>query len=210
MYVDNESYKDEWIVCTYDNAILLAIADEDGGNRHKYFSDTMKYFQTEKNAMVSVVSTNLYSACPVSTMTEYLQKNEIFVIHTHGTQTSFKLSETEYYNMNDLKGVDLSNINFALLLTCETGVGFDPMNIENNTPVNIIEQMVICGARTVVGFNETTWVSDCNKFAPELTRKIMIEGMGVQEAIEDIDYTFYGKNMMNIAEVAGDVNNQIH
>ena len=86
---------------------------------------------------------------------------------------------------------------------------FNPSHISNNTPVNIIEQMVICGAENVVGFNDTTMVVDCNKFAPDITSKLISEGLSVDDAINDINYTSYIKDMSSIAVVAGNGNNKL-
>ena len=69
--------------------------------------------------------------------------------------------------------------------------------------------MVVCGARTVIGFNDTTLVSDCNKFAPDLTEKLMDDGLTIDDAIEQMNYTTYNANMSNIAVVAGDGNNKL-
>ena len=108
--------------------------------------------QTEKNGKVSITSTVRYSSASVATMIGYLQSSNIFIVHTHGRQNGFKISNsgTTYITLTDLTGQNLSNLSFALLMTCNTGDNYNPANITNNTPVNIIEQMVICGAETVL------------------------------------------------------------
>lgn len=103
----------------------------------------------------------------------------------------------------------MSNLSFALLMTCNTGVNYNPTHITHCTPVNIIEQMVICGAETVVGFNDETWVSDCNKFGPDITFKLISGGLSVVDAIDRISYTSYRKDMSSIAVVAGNGNNTL-
>jgi hypothetical protein len=94
-------------------------------------------------------------------------------------------------------------------MTCYTGRNYNITNITNNTPVNIIEQMVICGAETVVGFNDLTRVSDCNKFGPDITNKLIIDGLSVEDAINRIDYSSYETDMSTIAVIAGNKTNKL-
>lgn len=140
-----------------------------------------------------------------------MQSYDYFVIHTHGSKTGFKINGTTANNltMSELSGTDLSNIDFALLLTCYTGQDFDSSHIINNTPVNIIEQMVICGAETVIGFNNETKVTDCNRFAPALLERVFVDGMLLEEALDDISYLLYYYNMKERCEIAGDVDQVI-
>ena len=111
--------------------------------------------------------------------------------------------------MWDIAQIDLSNISFALLLTCYTGQNFSQNHIIYNTPTNIIEQMVLCGAETVVGFSDKTYVSDCNKFAPLLIYYLIHEEYTIQDAIEAIDYSSYKTNMSYNAEIAGNANKKL-
>lgn len=205
--------KGNWMVLNHDKSILLAINDSDGWNRHLYFGPTESNLQTAKNGTVSITSTIQYSSASVPTMLNYLQSNKIFIVHTHGAQDAFKIansdSDKQYINMDDIKTKDLSNLSFALLLTCNTGANYNPYHITSNSPVNIVEQMVICGAETVVGFSDTTYVIDCNDFAIDITEKLIKGGLSVEDAIDSINYTFYVKNMSQIAVIAGNKNNKL-
>ena len=158
---------------------------------------------------MSIVSTARYSSCSISDMINYLQSSDIFIVHTHGEKTGFKISNTgtTAITISDLNGVDLSNIKFALLLTCDTGKDYDLSHITNKTPVNIVEQMVICGAETVVGFDDLTYVDDCNLFAPALANQLINGGLAVDDAIVAIDYSSYYIDMSSISVVAGNENN---
>ena len=208
-YTEDTNYRDEWII--QYTSILLAIDGTDNASRHTYFTDTQTNLETKRNGCASIVTTVRYSAATVTEMINYLQSNDVFIVHTHGKQTGFKISNTgtKFIHLNDLNGQDLSNISFALLMTCNTGDNYNVTNITNNTPVNIVEQMVICGAETVVGFNDITYVSDCNDFASDLTDKLVNEGMSIREAIGDIEYGSYIKNMSNIAVIAGNEHNKL-
>ncbi len=91
--------------------------------------------------------------------------------------------------MTEISNLDLSCMKLALLLTCQTGVDSDASHIANNTPANIIEQMVCQGAETVIGFLSDTLVSDCNKFASNIFNKMLVCHMSVADSIANIDYT---------------------
>ena len=198
--------QDEWSICTpVDTSILLAIDDSDGWARDSYFSKTKTNLQTAKNRKVCLTSTVKYTSESVVSMIDYLKSSDIFIIHTHGSKTSFKISNTspQSITMENIETVDLSNLSLVLLLTCSAGEDFDSNHIADETPVNIIEQMVICGADTVVGFDETTLVIDCNLFAEEFTGKLINDGLTVQEAIDDMS-GLYIQNMKSMAKVAGD------
>ena len=91
-YQDNDSYLDEWIIC--NSALLLAIDDSDGASRHTYFLKTKENLETEKNGFSSSTSTARYSSCSIPDMINYLKSSNIFVIHTHGIQTGFKIKKT--------------------------------------------------------------------------------------------------------------------
>ena len=123
-------------------------------------------------------------------------------------RTGFKIGESSHIVIDDFENVDLSNLDFVLLMTCETGMGFDPANITNNTPQNIIEQLVICGAETVVGFSDSTYVADCNRLAPDLT-ELLLDGLSIQNAINSINYASYLADMSDIAEIAGNADNTL-
>jgi len=54
-----------------------------------------------------------------------------------------------------------------------------------------------------------TKVSDCNKFAPDLTQKLVQNGLSIEDAIDSINYFWYIKNMANIAVIGGNTDNTI-
>ena len=202
--------RDEWVIISYDIALLLAIQDADGVNRHEFFDSTKTYLQTPKNGRVSIVSTERYQKKTVSQMINNLKGSDVFIIHTHGNQTGIKISSpgVGFLAMTDIAGEDLSNLSFVLLLACETAKGYDASNITNNMPVNMVEQLVICGAETVIGFNDTVYADDCNKFAKEIT-KLLSEGHSVKMACEMLEATGYRKGFLSHIEIAGDENNTL-
>ena len=92
--------------------------------------------------------------------------------------------------MSDINDANLSNLKFALLLTCSTAQDYSEAHIINNQPVNIVEQMICSGAETVVCFNEVTLVSDCNHFAEDLMEQMISNCLSVNYAIyEEINFS---------------------
>lgn len=69
--------------------------------------------------------------------------------------------------------------------------------------------MVISGAEIVVGFDDTTMVADCNRFALDMTDKLINDCLSVEEAINSINDISYIKNMADIAVIAGNGSNQL-
>ena len=63
--------------------------------------------------------------------------------------------------------------------------------------------MVICGARTVIGFNTITKVSDCNKFAEKFVKRTMSEGKSVYNAVRGMDCTDFINDMSKAAVIGG-------
>ena len=114
--------------------------------------------------------------------------------------------------MTDIQYTDLSNLDFALFLTCSAGANYNISNINNNRPVNLVEQFVLCGVETVIGFNTESYVSDCNRFAPELFDLLVNEGMSFDTAISFIKENYldeYTDGFENTLVLAGNINNTL-
>ena len=210
---NDDNDKGEWRICSINetnNAILLAINDVDGEDRDNYFSKTIANLGCIRNNFLTISDELVYTNSSIDEMKNFLSNYSIFIVHTHGASNRFKIGKDSYITMENLNSINLSGLDFALLLTCSTGFGFSEDHITANQPTNIVEKMVCCGARTVVGFNDTTMVWDCNLFAPDLTEKMIIDGLGVEDAIDSISYYYYLKNMSSLAEIGGDTENSLN
>ncbi len=192
---------------TPTTAILLAINDEDGNARHTYFDTSSDNLETVVNSKSTTVTTSRFDTCTVDHMVSYLASYDYFIIHTHGNQTGFKIGSSTNLTMSNINEENFSNLDFVLLLTCSTASGYDANHITSGTPVNITEQLVVCGAETAVGFSDITYVSDCNRFANEITRRLFVNGYSVDEAINNNSYFLYIQNMSDICVIAGNENN---
>ena len=212
-YTSDTNFNDEWLVHNYDTALLLSFIDyTDYGQRHLYFDNTKKFLQDSSYGMVSITSTAQYSAKSVPQMINYLKSSDIFMIHTHGLQNGFQISNSgTFLTMSDIAEEDLSNISFALLLTCYTGLCYSESHITNGTPMNILEQMVLCGAETVVGFNSETSVSACNRFAEQITFMLVEQNLSISEAVARLDYqNLFGEDLkLSNVVIAGNGDNTL-
>ena len=193
---------DKWIM--YQLASLNAYKQSASSATNEYMSQTELILWKSDFGLASKVSKDFYTSLSVNEAISRLQNNSIFVIHTHGSQTSLQLGEDISLGMNNLNNQDLSNLDFAILLSCNTGIGNDPSHIINNAPVNIIEKMVTCGAETVLGFNAETICDDNNSFVKQLISSMVDQGMSLEEAIESVDCSgFINTGYKNLIEVAG-------
>ena len=206
-YENNTSYRDEWFISPVHSFALMAL-DENGQARNAYFEPVHTLVDQYFSAYVYE---DFYSSCSKDTMKSIMSEYSIFVVHTHGSKTGFYLSSSNPLSMSEISGSDLSNLKFALLLTCNTGKDYSLSHITNNNPQNIIEQMVICGAETVVGFNNETYVSDCNRLAQELMTLMIVNGYSIERAIREIDFSEsdYDYDMSTLIEIAGNRNFKI-
>ena len=51
------------------------------------------------------------------------------------------------------------------------------------------------------------YVADCNRFASDLSEILFIDGLSVEDAVNQIDYTMYLQNMADICVIAGNRDN---
>lgn len=83
-------------------------------------------------------------------MIRRMKSAKVLFIGTHGTQNSIQLGPNISLTSSDLIGVDLSNLDFVMLMSCSTGKN---TNLSNNTVDNFMERLKVCGAKVVIGFN---------------------------------------------------------
>lgn len=190
----------------YDTMLLAYKETRNGAvvPRNEYFAPVQQLVEDNRTGKVY---TQFYTSMNEADMIARMQATQLFFIHTHGTQNGFMLSSGNLLERTELQGVDLNNLSCALLLTCETGVGgYSANRVNNNTPINIVEQLVICGVETVIGFETITYVNDCNRFAEEFSELTMVDGKTVAQAIQDINYAQYMMDMGESAVIGGNAN----
>lgn len=182
-------------------ATLLAY-DDGSQPRNAYISQT----KSTLSSISSSIYTDNFTGLTEEQAIGLLENTSIFYVHTHGLQSSIDFG-TSLITMSILQDVNLSKLKFALLLTCYTGQGgYSSTHISTNSPVNIVEQMVCSGAKTVVGFSDITYVSECNSFATELTKRLFTNKMSTAEAIDALKWNPSYQRIANLAVIGGDGN----
>ena len=189
---------------TYDSTLMAIKEYNSAGNliaRNSYFSPVSSYVINNRGGNTF---TSFFTSYSHASMVTRLQSTLLFFIHTHGKQSGVYLGNGDYFTISSLSGTDLSNMRCALLLTCNTGVGgYSSTRVSNNTPINIVERMVICGAKTVIGFKEVTYVSDCNVFAEQFAQRTMSSGYSIYNAIRNMDCSNFISDMSSTAVIGG-------
>ena len=207
------SYKPELRITytPYDTTLLaLKEYDENGHiiNRDGFFNTVSNYVSTYRSGNTYTAFNTSYS---YSDMLTKLQSTLILFIHTHGSRGTISLGNGIYLTLSNMNGIDLSNNKCILLLTCSTGAGgYSQTRVNNNTPTNIVERLVICGAETVIGFNDITYVSDCNSFATDFSFRTMASGYTIYNAIINMNCSNYISNMSNLAVIGGNINQTLN
>lgn len=187
------------IYVPYDTTLMAL--NENGINRNAYFSSVTSYVLNNRQGNVYSA---FYVSISVSNMKTRLQSTLIFFIHTHGSRNGFNIGPDTSITSSDLSGTNLDNLKCALLLTCNTGAGgYSSTRVANNNPTNIVERMIICGSKTVIGFSDITYVSDCNKFAERFAQRTMSYGYTVYNAINNMDCSDFISDMSTIAVIGG-------
>ena len=189
-YTNDSDYKDEWRLFGYRKTMLLAY-DDTVEDRALLYDDIRDLLvgDTENNFMAVEILEFGFT----TELIEFFENSEIIVLHTHGEQTGiYRGSDAahpdenfdNYIRIQAFQNVDLSDLRFVVLLTCNGAVDFDEAHITNNTPHNIVEQLVISGAETVVGFDDETSVYASNIFAAALFNDMVVYGSSVKEAVD--------------------------
>ncbi|MGI6758319.1 MAG: hypothetical protein ACOX40_00775 [Bacilli bacterium] len=186
--------------------VRLVAYDDGSVARNTYFNPTANIIS---NVRTDDIEMNYYASCSDETLIELLGSCELFFIHTHGWQNGI-YTGSGWLESSELTLIDLSNLEMALLMTCNTGDGgYSQTRVNLNIPLNIVERMICCGAETVIGFSDLTYVRDCNIFAVDFAEQTMNNHLSIQNAIDSIDYSGYLENMSSIAVIGGNADNQI-
>ncbi len=187
-YSNDNNYKDEWMFKCVHVVSLNAFNQSASIVRNSFFTPVQNIVNGASNQCFYTVTTDYYEEHTVAEMINTLKNSTIFTVHTHGKQEGFLLKmgwlTHTWIEMDDLDGVDLSRMKFALLLTCNTGDGnYSYSRMNSGSAINIVEKLVERGVDNVIGFNDTTLVAECNNFAPDFYRLTISQGYSVEAAI---------------------------
>lgn len=164
-YVNDNSYKDEWILHKIGSEVmLLSIISTEGSHDHiSCYGDVMKYFESINYTEFNVINTDYIS---VANCIDQMELSNIFISRSHGGANSnsswLKLFDTGTesrlysYNIYDFSTstalADLDEVEMMLYVGCTTAYG-------GNTANNLITASVNAGANYALGFKKEI---DCN------------------------------------------------
>ena len=98
-----------------------------------------------------------------------------------------KVDPSTFLSSEDLKGKDLSNLKLVMFIACTTAA--------SETETNLVEVAKVCGAETVIGFDETILCDVANEWT-EAFWVYMTNGYNVKYACyfatADVDSDFNG------------------
>ena len=210
VYTTDSNYEDEWEVIYAEKVTLLALHDVDEEPRYAYFNEATYNFRIETNNSLSFVKTDWDEQWSGTEMINYLQNSEIYFIHTHGEKNGIQIGpNNSMLTMADIANLDLSTLQLAVLLACETAKDYSAAHIVSRAPVNFVEQMILCGAETVIGFTGQPEVNDCNHLAWRLVENMITEGMSVEDAVTNIDEKEFDEDIKSLVIIAGNENKRL-
>ncbi|MCR5809595.1 MAG: DNRLRE domain-containing protein [Clostridiales bacterium] len=178
----------------YDSVLMALDMNDFIDVRCAYFPTVKSKVEDNRNGNVLQ---DYYTNNSTTTMIQRFQSGLLLFINSHGSVSSIVRSNnydyvhnsyTDVINMNQISGQDLSNLRFAMLMTCDGGDGgYTPSNVANNTPANLVEQFLVCGARTVIGFQGVVNEAYCSSFAEQFAKEtIKTNGLCIFDAIDII------------------------
>ena len=137
-----------------------------------------------------------------------MQRANILYISCHGQwnsiQLSAPLSTLVTLAIDDLNGVDLSNLKFVLLFACHCATG----GIDGTGVNNFAEKLLACGAETVVAFSDAIRTDDLVSYSNavfEATRAGFTIGVAFKKAAA-LSYNGY---IGACTEVGGNTNRSL-
>ncbi|MBQ8288229.1 MAG: Ig-like domain-containing protein [Clostridia bacterium] len=154
LYVDNESYKDEWYFRINIDASLVAI--EETYDRSSFFDDVVQDLSSIGYNLSYNNHTTITEGVSVEQMLYLMRNSKIVLVRAHGLRLSIEVTDGKI-NTSKIRNEDLSNVELVLYGACLTGVG-------GNTSSNLVTATHDAGARTVIGFQHKVNSGVCNQW----------------------------------------------
>ena len=186
-YVDNDSYKDEWIFDLFrDSNDSAFIALPESYDRSSFFATAIGYLES-----IGYIDNFSNHATVSDGMTkddflEHMRCSKITLVRTHGSATSITLTG-DLLTRNELLALPPDTLAYSELIiygACSTAVG-------GSTGANLVSATVSAGARTVIGFEDQVYSSACNnwctKFFEYYSLYCNIEGKTIDDVCESTD-----------------------
>ncbi len=176
-YIDNNSYRDEWILHKQKDYTLMYLGKEEGDE------DMPPIISSVSVALQDNADMNGYAYTYLSKDDALvnLSSTSVFSCITHGSQTSITVSDG-YLTISDINSLGSSafnNLRFVYLGACETGKGGSGAN-------NLVNAIYSKGADAVLGFTVSVYVTETNMWTTAFMLSLS-EGATLQVAMNAAD-----------------------
>lgn len=161
-------------------AYLTGMECADGADRYKWIEKTYNAVACLRCSYAAMKTRD-----SAANALEVLTKSEVYIVHTHGSQTTVQYTDNDgtISNMttamiNNLPNNSLSHLKLAIFATCEAGRGGNGAN-------NIVNSVKGRGADVVIGFQDITYVSQINQYLTTFLNSIGEDRETYQKAMQD-------------------------
>ena len=176
-YIDNTSYKDEWIHHKQQDYTLMYIGYSVGDPEMPPIVNTVSSKLKTNAGMKGYEYTSLTN----KELLVHLSSTSIFSCITHGLQTQITTTDgaLTVSDINSLSSSAFDDLKFVYLGACYTGQGGSGAN-------NLVNAVYNKGADAVLGFKTEIFVSEANSWTKEFMSALS-EGKTLREAMQDAD-----------------------
>lgn len=178
-YINDDNYKDEWLLITSKDLSLVALPEE--YDRTSFFDDVIEdmsqigYIDFYENSQI------IQYGMTDGEVIGRIANSKILVIRTHGSKTSIVTSNGTLSRdeIIDLPDAAFEYSDLVIYGACLTGKG-------KSTESNLVNATHSKGASVVIGFEENVWSSEvncwCSAFFDSLSK-----GLTIYKACESAD-----------------------
>lgn len=152
----------------------------DGNNRYQWVEKSQNAIAHLRCSQVTMGKYNTGSGALAA-----LKNCEVFIVHTHGSQTTVNYRESNGNTSNMTTGMinglpsnALSNLKFAVYGTCSAGKG-------GAGATNIVNSTANKGAKVVIGFKDLTYVPQINQYLHDFLKSLGEKRNTYQQAMKD-------------------------
>lgn len=183
-YVNNDSYKDEWILeLSRDSNDSALIALPESYDRSSFFATAIDYLEnigyTDNYNNHATVSEGMSQ----NAFLEHLRCSKITLVRTHGSKSSISLTG-DSLTRNELLALPSDTLAYSELIiygACLTASG-------GESGANLVSATVSAGARTVIGFENSVYSGACNRWCTKFFEYYSLYYNNESKTIYDVCY----------------------
>lgn len=183
-YVNNDSYKDEWVLeLSRDSNDSAFIALPETYDRSSFFATAIAYLENigymdnfDNHATVS-------AGMSQDDFLDHLRCSKITLVRTHGSETSISLTG-DSLTRNELLALPSDTLAYSELIiygACLTASG-------GASGANLVAATVSAGARTVIGFENSVYSGACNSWCTKFFEYYSLYYNNDSKTIYDVCY----------------------